>query len=166
MSTRRQGVGFVLGAILGIAMAAAGLPGEAVRAEAPILTVGGLAGGAKDLTLDDLRQMGVTELTTSTPWTEGVSRYSGVSGRRFVEALKASGAEVVAEAINDYRVVIPFEVLNSDEVLVAFARDGQPMSIRDKGPLWILFPFDADPDFLSDTYRTYSIWNLSYLEFR
>ena len=63
-------------------------------------------------------------------------------------------------------MVIPFDVLDSDEVLVAFARNGQPMSIRDKGPLWILFPFDADPDFLSDTYRTYSIWNLSYLEFR
>ena len=157
---RRIGVAFWLAA----ALLAAG--GAEAQAEEPILTVSGLTDGSRELALGDLRRMGATELTTSTPWTDRAETFTGVSGTRFVEALGATGGEVVAQALNDYRVVIPFDVLGSDDVLVAYARNGEPMSVRDKGPVWILFPFDADRRFLSDTYRTYSIWNLSHLEFR
>lgn len=146
---------------------AAVLPGHPdARADEPILTVAGIPGGVRELALDDLREMGATDLTTSTPWTDGAETFTGVSGRRFVEVLGANGTEVVAEGLNGYRVVIPFAVLGSDDAVVAYARDGEPMSVREKGPLWIVFPFDADRRFLGDTYRTYSIWNLTRLEFR
>lgn len=155
-----------MGPAIWLAGALLAVAGPAQAAE-PVLTVTGLVdGGSRELTLEDLRAMGATELTTSTPWTDQAQTYTGVSGDRFVDALEADGAEVVAKAVNDYHVVIPLEVLDSDEVLVAYAADGEPMSVRDKGPIWILFPFDADSRFLSDTYRTYSIWNLSHLEFR
>ena len=131
---RRIGVAFWLAAAL------LGAAGADAQAEEPILTVSGLTDGPRELALDDLRRMGATELTTSTPWTDRAETFTGVSGTRFVEALGATGGEVVAQALNDYRVVIPFDVLGSDDVLVAYARNGEPMSVRDKGPVWILFP--------------------------
>jgi hypothetical protein len=153
-----------LGAVLLAAFSAFGSP---ARAEEPVLSVTGLADGAElQLTLDDLREMGATDLQTGTPWSEGVSTFTGVTGRRFVEALQAGGTEVAADAINNYHIAIPFDVFASDELLIAFARDGQPMSVREKGPLWIIFPYDSDPIYHSDTYKAYSIWSLTRLEFR
>lgn len=156
------------GRVFGVAFwLAAALPGSReVPADEPALVVEGLAGGARVLGLADLRHMGATELMTSTPWTDRPETFTGVTGRRFVEALEATGTEVIAEALNEYRVAIPFPVLATDDALLAYARNGEPMSVRDKGPVWIVFPFDADPRFLSDSHRAYSIWNLIRLEFR
>ncbi len=155
-----------LGAMLLLALVATGWLASPARAEEPILVVTGLPDGERALTMDDLRQLGGTEITTGSPWTEGPVTFTGVTGRRLVEALQAAGAEVLADAINDYRVTIPFEAFDSDDLLIAYALDGQPMSVRDKGPLWVVFPYDSDDRFLSDTYKSYSIWNLNRLEFR
>jgi len=138
-------------------------------AEEPVLAVAGLSGAAGPevaLTLDELRAMEAVELRTGTPWTYETATFTGVTGRHFVEALGASGSEVVADALNDYHVTIPFDVFASDTTLIAYARDGAPMPVRDKGPLWIVFPFDTDELYSSDSYKTYAIWSLYRLEFR
>jgi len=153
-----------LGATLLLAIAAFGWLQLPARAEEPILVVTGLPGGERSLTLDELRQMGESEITTGTPWTEGQVTFAGVTGRQLVEALQASGTEVLAEAINGYQVKIPFAVFNSDDLLIAYARDGQRLPVREKGPLWVVFPFDADERFVSETYKAYSIWSLKHLE--
>ena len=164
----RSGIAPRLCAVLLAAFSVFGGFGLPARAEDPVLSVAGLADGGAELqlTLDDLSEMGSTELQTGTPWSEGVSAFTGVTGRRFVEALEAAGTEVVADAVNNYHVTVPFDVFNSDELLIAYARDGQPMSVREKGPLWIIFPFDSDPLYHSDTYKAYAIWSLIRLEFR
>jgi hypothetical protein len=143
--------------------------GPAMGAGEAVLTIAGLGGadGAEvNLTVEQLREMGDDEIRTGTPWTEGESTFTGVTGRRLVEALQAAGAEVTGSAINDYHTIIPFEVFDSDSLLLAYAQDGQPMSVREKGPLWIVFPFDDDPMYRSDTYKAYAIWSLTRLEFR
>ncbi len=136
-------------------------------ADEPVLTVAGLPAGAElVLTLDQLRAMESRDLRTGTPWTSGAETFTGVTGRRFVEVLGAGGSEVIADALNDYHVTIPFDVFASDTLLIAYARDGQPMAVRDKGPLWIVFPFDAQELYRSDSYKAYAIWSLIHLEFR
>jgi hypothetical protein len=143
-----------------------GFMGAPTAADEPILTVVGLPGGETTLTLDEIRAMEAVDLRTGTPWTYETATFTGVTGRRFVEALGARGSEVVADALNDYHVAIPFDVFASDTTLIAYARDGAPMPVRDKGPLWVMFPFDTDPLYSSDSYKTYAIWSLYRLEFR
>lgn len=155
-----------LGAMLMLAFVLLDWLALAARAEDPVLTVAGLAGDAeRQLTLTELQGLGAVEITTATPWTEGTVTFTGVTGRQLAAALGAGGAEVLADAINEYRVAIPFEVFDSDELLIAYARDGQAMPVRDKGPLWVVFPFDGDARYVSETYKAYSIWNLYRLEF-
>lgn len=140
-----------------------------MSADEPVLTIAGIGGadGTEiSLTVEELREMGADEIQTGTPWTDGRSTFTGVTGRRLVEALRAAGTEVTGSAINDYHTIIPFEVFNSDSMLLAYALDGQPMPVREKGPLWIVFPFDDDPIYRSDTYKAYAIWSLIRLEFR
>lgn len=137
-------------------------------AQDAILTVQDTAGGGaanKALTLAEIEAIGASEVQTSTAWTDGPQTFSGVTGAALVKALGLNATEVVASALNDYSVVIPFSDFNTDSLLIAYARNGEAMSVRDKGPLWIVFPFD-DPAFSTDAYRTYAIWSLSKLEFR
>jgi hypothetical protein len=62
-------------------------------------------------------------------------------------------------------VVIPIAAFDHEDTLIAFSRNGAPMSVRDKGPLWIVFPFDQDADkYRSTTYKAYAIWGLVRLE--
>ncbi|MEC8574513.1 MAG: oxidoreductase, partial [Pseudomonadota bacterium] len=34
------------------------------------------------------------------------------------------------------------------------------MSLRDKGPLWIVYPFDSDPAYQTEAIYSRSIWQL------
>lgn len=45
-------------------------------------------------------------------------------------------------------------------LILAYLLDGQPMSVRDKGPLWLVYPYDASPAFRSEVIYSRSIWQL------
>lgn len=157
----------IIAAIAVGCLAAGAMPRGGAAADDPVLTVVGAGDQAQvSLTLDDLRKMGATEVRTSTPWTEGMQTFVGVTGAKLVQTLKADGKEVATAALDDYRIVIPFDVFASDTLLIAYERNGKPMSVREKGPLWVIFPFDSDRKYLSDTYRSYAIWSLKQIEIR
>ena len=52
------------------------------------------------LSLGDLKEIGETDISTSTLWTEGVHDFKGVSLVALIDHLKASGSEIEATAIN------------------------------------------------------------------
>lgn len=104
-----------------------------------------------------------TEFTTSTIWTEGEVTFSGVSLKALMDRLGAEGGKITATAINNYSVEIPMDSLG-DYPIVADLMDGKPMSIRDKGPLWIVFPFDSGEEFQTEVIYSRSIWQLDRLE--
>lgn len=56
------------------------------------------------------------------------------------------GAETIATAIDDYKAEGPIADLTEKGAFLAFAADGRRLTVRDKGPLWLLYPFDARPD--------------------
>lgn len=103
---------------------------------------------------------------TASPWTEKPARFDGVAGSSLVEALGAFGREVVAVALNDYRVTIPFADFGPGGLLIASQIDGKPLPVRARGPLWIVYPFDARPAFRTELFYSRSIWQLRRLEFR
>jgi hypothetical protein len=153
------GVGLLALALLSPLAARAG--------EEAVLTVTPAPGAAaRALSLAEIEAMGAVELRTATPWTEGEQVFLGVPGANFVAALGLSGTEVSAVAVNDYRIAIPFEVFADPDTLIAYARNGKAMTVRDKGPLWIVFPFDSDGKFLTDTYKSYAIWSLTRVDIR
>lgn len=113
-----------------------------------------------------LESLGRTEFLTSTIWTEGPTRFEGVLLSVVLAHLGASGTEVLATAVNEYRVGIPLSEVTSEAPLVAYRRDGVPMSLRDKGPLWIVYPYDSDPEYRTEKIFARSIWQLEYLSVR
>jgi hypothetical protein len=79
---------------------------------------------------------------------------------RLLTAVGATGAGLHAVALNDYAVEIPASDAVEGGPIVAFAMNGAPMSVRDKGPLWIIYPFDAKPEYQSEVIYSRSIWQL------
>jgi hypothetical protein len=159
-----------------LTIAATGLPLRAMANEAlappegeVVLSVTGAientnAPGRADFDMANLERLGLSKLTTWTPWTKGEIEFEGVLARRLMEAVGATGTEVSAMALNEYQQTIPIADFQSYDVLLAVRMNGRPMRLRDKGPIWIVYPWSDHlelDDFLT---RAKSIWQLNALQ--
>ncbi|WP_339950970.1 molybdopterin-dependent oxidoreductase [uncultured Albimonas sp.] len=151
-----------------VAIAAlASLPASADPAPAPVgpvlLVVDGDVDGAPvELDRAALQSLPRTEFTTSTLWTEGERAFAGVLVADLLEAVGGEDAsQLTAYALNDYKVELPGSDAVSGGPIIAYEMDGAAMSVRDKGPLWIVYPYDADSRFRTEEVYSRSIWQLT-----
>lgn len=134
-----------------------------------LLTVTGLiektnAPGQARLDRAMLEAMPQHSFETTTPWTAGKHQYKGVLLRQLLERLGAKGTKVVAHALNDYHSVIELEPIRDYPVMIAMRADGKPMRIRDKGPLWIIYPMSDFPELNHQRHHPAMVWQLNRLE--
>ena len=146
-----------------------GLSSQAMALDAPhgavILTISGNIGVTNgddkarfDLTM--LKKMGKVQIRTTTNWTKGEQVFTGVPLATLMKAVGAHANTLNARAINDYSVEIPQSDWGEGGALVAYFENGKPMSVRDKGPLWIVYPFDSKAKYRSEVTFSRSIWQL------
>ena len=131
-----------------------------------ILTVSGNientnSGDKAEFDITMLEALGVSSLELETPWTKGRQKFSGVLGSQILDAVGAQGKVVVARALNDYQVEIPLSELRQYPILFALKLNGSYMRVRDKGPVWIIYPKETYPEFDKDEYYENWIWQLS-----
>ncbi|MGB5808489.1 MAG: molybdopterin-dependent oxidoreductase, partial [Castellaniella sp.] len=81
----------------------------------------------------------------ATPWYLRPVSFQGPLLRDVLAAAGASGTHIEAVAVNDYTADIPFEHAEAYDVIIALRMDGKPMSPRDKGPLFVVYPYDRLP---------------------
>jgi hypothetical protein len=110
-----------------------------------------------------LEDLGLTELKTSNPFTDGVHLYEGVLLAEVLDLVGASGTTLTARALDGYTVDIPVQDVRDYPVLLAMKIDGQVMSVRQKGPLWVIYPVDQYPDLKAESYSARSIWQLTHV---
>lgn len=113
-----------------------------------------------DFDINALTKMGETQFTTTTSWTEGEQTFVGVSLHSFLDQMGVDSGVLKATAINDYAVEIPVSDAVEGGPIIAYHRNGQEMSVRDKGPLWIVYPFDTNPKYQTEVIYSRSIWQL------
>ncbi|MBS1302703.1 molybdopterin-dependent oxidoreductase [Loktanella sp. SALINAS62] len=110
--------------------------------------------------MDLLRSLGDVNFTTTTPWTTGQQSFTGVPLRELLDQLGIREGKLTATAINDYAVDIPLSDAVEGGPIIAYLHNGEPMSVRDKGPLWIVYPYDANKAYQSESVYARSIWQL------
>lgn len=120
-------------------------------------------GAWADFDLAMLHALQSTEFTTNTIWTDGLQRFAGVELGTILDRIGAEGSLITAKAINDYIIDIPIEDAEPGFALIAYQRNGAPMSVRDKGPLWVVYNYDQSPDFRSEVFFSRSVWQLDRL---
>ncbi len=137
----------------------------ALAAGETILTVEHVAANgdvtnSESYSLEDLRAMQTASFETETIWTEGAQTFTGVTLASIVAQLGVNGGEIEAVAVNAYSVQIPVADAVTGGPIIAFERNGDTMSIRDKGPLWVVYPYDSNPAYRTEAVYSRSIWQL------
>lgn len=172
---QRDGLGGTFAGALVVLMLAWNAPLHADAlpkpAGAPILVVDGRIteinqDGAAAFDLALLRSLPQVKLRTTTPWSDGVSEFEGVRMRDLLDRLGAQGTQVIAAGLDEYQVDIPMADFRDYEVLLAYAKDGVALPPDDKGPLWIVYPFSANPALEKDVIFSRCVWQLSRLTVR
>ena len=108
-----------------------------------------------------LYALGLTEIRTHTAWTDGVQVFEGVLLRAVLERVGASGSTVTGNALNDYAASFPIEEASKYNVLLAAKMNGEEMQVRDRGPLWIVYPRDDHPELQEPQFNDRWVWQLS-----
>lgn len=126
------------------------------------------AGGraAAEFDLSSLEDMGVSQVQTSTPWTEGQPVFEGVLMRDLLHAVGAEGTTITATALNDYRVDIPMSDFEDYPVILAYRMNGHRLEVRDKGPLWIIYPQDEFPELNTKKVQSRWVWQVKEITVR
>ena len=117
------------------------------------------------LDMDMLMAVDSTVIETSTIWTDGVQEFEGVQLHVLLERLGVTSGTILATAINDYTIEIPVEDAVVDGPMIAYKLNQEFMSVRDKGPLWVVYPYDDNTDYRSEVTYSRSIWQLDRIEF-
>lgn len=110
-----------------------------------------------------LDAMPQTEVSTTTPWTEGTNTYSGVRISELLKAVGAQGSTISATALNDYTIAFKAAAALEYPVILATRSNGQLMRVRDKGPLWIIYPLSEYPQLRKEEFHQTMVWQLKAL---
>ncbi len=158
------GVGMASLALIGPADAAV----LAVPIEKKILTITGKIASTNDgdtavFDRPMLEALGSDGFETVTPWYNGEVRFEGIRMDTLMRHVGATGDTVLAIALNDFSTEIPVSDFSRFGVLLALKRDGNYMSVRDKGPLFIVYPYDSSPELKAQKFYSRSAWQVAKL---
>jgi hypothetical protein len=155
--------------VAGAGVAAAGIAGADTKDAQPqgkaILTVSGNigSGGSAQFDREALERLGLVSFETKTPWYDGTMKFEGVPLAKIMAQVGAKGDRIQAVALNDYSSEIPMEDVAKYNVILALKRNGEYMPVRDKGPLFVVYPYDSDPELKSQKFYSRSVWQVKAL---
>jgi hypothetical protein len=124
------------------------------------------SGKRADFDMAMLEALPQTSFSTRSPWYGGARRFTGPLLRDVLTAAGAHGSLLRLVALNDYWVEMPIEDTALHDVIVARLLDGKPMAVRDKGPLFVIYPFDTSPELRNPVHYGRSAWQLRTIDVR
>ena len=140
-------------------------PAGIASASGPALELVGPDGRTLDLSLDDLEALPQTTVATENEFSDGVVSYRGPLVR---DVLALSGLEGLDEvrftAANDYFVDIPTSDFTAYDAILAMEADGNRLSRREKGPLWLMYPISDHTELRDPIYMRRLIWQVIRIE--
>ncbi len=134
----------------------------------PILTITGKIappGGATTIQFDRaaFEALGMVTVETKTPWYPGPVKFEGVPLEKLMSVAGATGNTVLAVALNDYSSEIPIADFAKYHPILAIKRNGEYMPVTDKGPLFVIYPFDSNPDLQTRQFYARAVWQVAKL---
>lgn len=113
-----------------------------------------------------LEEVGLGEVETATPWHSGRVRFEGVPLKAVLALVEARGNSLMAFAHNEYAASLPASDATRYNMLIAMKANGRELTLRDKGPLFLIYPFDSDRALQTDIYYIRSVWQVRRLDVR
>lgn len=140
---------------------------QALPANPLILTVTGELGccpqGQALFDLQRLDALPQVEVKTLTPWTDQEDSYQGVRLSVLLDELKARGQRIDATALNDYSMLLNLPAARKYPVILATRKNGEVMRVRNKGPIWVIYPLSDFPELRKEEHHQAMVWQLKSL---
>ncbi|MDC7712340.1 molybdopterin-dependent oxidoreductase [Vogesella indigofera] len=132
----------------------------------PILTVSGLiseknAGNDAQFDTAMLDKLPQQKMTVETPWYKTAQTFEGPLFRDVLKATGIKGKKLYVVALNDYAAEIPLADLEKYDVILARKINGKVLHVRDKGPLFIMYPFDKKPELRTKDIYSRCVWQVN-----
>lgn len=103
-------------------------------------------------------------ITTTSHITDDPITYSGPLFTDLLNLAGAQGDLVTVVAWDDYLAEIKVEDLNKYGVILATHENGKQLSMEDRGPMYVVFPFSDYPEIRNDLYYNKSVWQIKTIE--
>ncbi|MGL4828175.1 MAG: oxidoreductase [Vibrio sp.] len=103
-------------------------------------------------------------ITTATPWTEGSNEFKGVSAQAILAWVGIKQADLKVSALNKYWAVIPYSDIKKYNPVFAIQKNGKPMPIRDRGPIWSIYPLSSSDELNNDVLHSRMVWQIKKIE--
>ncbi|MEB6379010.1 molybdopterin-dependent oxidoreductase [Leclercia adecarboxylata] len=108
-----------------------------------------------------LEKLGMVSIQTTSPWYNGRTTFTGVPLQKLMDYVGAKGSVAKVIALNDYTTAIPLSDFKKYNVILAYKINGEYIRIRDKGPLFIVYPYDSLPELNNKIFYSRSAWQVS-----
>ncbi|MBD3657100.1 hypothetical protein [Marinobacter sp.] len=124
---------------------------------------------AIELTASDLDNLTQRSIRTHSPYYKGQVEFSGPM---LVDLLTSVAGQDIGDyigislyALNNYVVHTTFGELKRIEALLATRREGKRLSIRERGPYWIILPLTDRKELDSEHFHKLMVWQLQKIRF-
>ena len=121
-------------------------------------------GAVAALDMAMLERLPQAPFSTRTPWYAQARRFAGPLLRDSPSAAGSHATLLAAAALNGYRVDLPADDAIRHDLLVARLLDDKPMTVRDKWPLFIIYPFDPHASLRNALYYSRCVWQLNAID--
>ncbi|WP_262184502.1 hypothetical protein [Pseudomonas sp. 5P_3.1_Bac2] len=92
---------------------------------------------------------------------EGFHSWHGVSVQDLLKLTDSNGQNLRIQALNGYYTVMPRSDIEHYNPVLANYRDGNKLSIRDKGPFMLIYPFQQYNELNQQLYMNRSVWQIN-----
>ncbi|GHA29519.1 molybdopterin-binding protein [Oceanisphaera arctica] len=115
-----------------------------------------------DFTLSELQALPQADITTAHPWVTQAHHYHGVDLNRLMARLFGHRRVVslYLEALNGFSVAVDWPQISPFSPIIAWQEDERLMSRRNKGPLWLMLPYDRVPKVQQADFLHFMAWQL------
>lgn len=114
---------------------------------------------------DEAAAIGQTEISTTIfVMGAGEHKVKGVLMRDLVKYAGGKGTSIKLIALDGYAMDIPMSDFENYDAVVATEIDGKPLSVREHGPAWLIYPASQHPELKDTVYESRSVWQIKTIE--
>lgn len=100
-------------------------------------------------------------VVTTNDYVDDLTTFQGPSLKSVLEESDiGDDATLKMVAINDFASSVPAGDAFEYQVILAVLSDGEEMSVRDKGPIWVIYPMTDNAELQDDIYNGRLVWQL------
>lgn len=113
----------------------------------------------------DLKKFKWVAFKTSSPWFPQAKTFNGPLLKDILNDVGIKQTDnLTVTALDKYQVNIPAGDAWKENVILTREIDGQKLKVKDKGPAWIVYNFDAKTSLKQDTYYSRCPWQIATIE--